>query len=95
LEKIDFLGAFLLLAASVFLVAALENAGLRHPWKSGLVGGFIGLSGILWVTFMLWEWKVTRDNGVREPVFPWRFIQRRVSIGLFLYAPVMHSIHAM
>jgi hypothetical protein len=84
IKKIDFLGAFLLLGASVLLVAAFENAGLRHPWKSALVAAMLAVSGVLWICFFLQEWKITRDEGVREPVFPWRFIQSRVTLGMLL-----------
>lgn len=86
-KRIDFLGAFLILGGSVFLVAALENAGLRYPWKSGLVAGMLVVSGVLLVLFLLLERKITRYNGVREPVLPWRFLQSRISLGLFLYVP--------
>lgn len=84
IERIDFLGAFFLLAAFVFLVAALENAGLRHPWSGPLVSAMLAVSGVLWVLFLIMEWKLTRDDSAREPVFPWRFVQSRVVIGLFL-----------
>jgi len=82
--RIDWLGAFLLLGASVLLVAALENAGLRHPWKSALVAAPLAISGVMFLMLFGWEWKVTRDDGVREPVFPWRFIENRVSLGMML-----------
>jgi len=91
-ERIDFLGCFLLLGASVFLVAAVENAGLRHLWKSILVSPMLVISGVLWIMFLLWEWKVARDNGVMEPVFPWRFLQSRLSFGLMLYVSTLPSI---
>ncbi|KAF2821463.1 MFS general substrate transporter [Ophiobolus disseminans] len=82
--RIDWLGAVLVLGASVLLVVALENAGLRHPWKSALVVAPLTISGVMWVLLLAWEWKVTRDDGTREPVFPWRFIENRVSFGMML-----------
>lgn len=84
LARIDWLGAALLLGASVLLVAALENAGLRRPWSSGYVAGMLVVSGVLWLVLLAWQWKVTRDDGVREPVFPWRFIENRVPFGMML-----------
>lgn len=83
-EKVDFLGSILLLIATVFLVAALEEAGTRFPWRSPFVITLLTVSGILWVVFLAWERKVTRASRLREPVFPWRFIQSRVWIGMML-----------
>ncbi|KAH8722881.1 major facilitator superfamily domain-containing protein [Phaeosphaeriaceae sp. PMI808] len=84
LARIDWLGVVLLLGASVLLVAALENAGLRRPWRSGYVAGMLVVSGLLWFVLLAWQWKVTRDDSVREPVFPWRFIENRVPFGMML-----------
>ncbi|KAF2786130.1 MFS multidrug transporter-like protein [Melanomma pulvis-pyrius CBS 109.77] len=83
-QRIDYLGAFALLAASVFMVVALENAGLRHPWKSPIVAVPITISGILWLLFVFWERTLTIKKGIREPVFPWSFLNNRLSFGLFL-----------
>lgn len=83
-EKVDFLGSILLLIATVFLVAALEEAGTRFPWRSPFVITLLTVSGVLWVVFLAWERKVTRASRLREPVFPWRFIQSRVWIGMML-----------
>lgn len=83
-EKVDFLGSILLLIATVFLVAALEEAGTRFPWRSPFVITLLTVSGIVWVVFLAWERKVTRASRLREPVFPWRFIQSRVWIGMML-----------
>lgn len=82
--KVDFLGSILLLIATVFLVAALEEAGTRFPWRSPFVITLLTVSGVLWVVFLAWERKVTRASRLREPVFPWRFIQSRVWIGMML-----------
>ncbi len=82
--RIDFLGAFLLLGASVLLVAALENAGLRKPWKSPLVAAMLAVSGALWVVFLMWEWLVARKDSIMEPMFPTRFLEHRVVLGLML-----------
>jgi hypothetical protein len=43
LKKVDVLGAFLMLAASVLLVFALEEGGSRYPWNSSAVIGSLTL----------------------------------------------------
>lgn len=83
-HRADFLGAFLLLAASILLVTALEEAGTHFEWRSAFTIVLLILSVFLWIAFLAWERKVTRAAGVREPVFPWRFIQSRICIGLIL-----------
>jgi hypothetical protein len=83
-ERIDFLGALFLLGATAFLVSAFENASLRIPWQRPLVDVMLVLSGVLWVAFLAWEWFVTRKDSMREPVFPWRLLESRISLGLFL-----------
>ena len=85
LDRVDFLGAFVLLVATLFLVAALEEAGTHYPWKSAFVITLLTISGILWIAFLLWERRVTLAAKVPEPVFPWRFVQSRVWIGMLLY----------
>ncbi|KAI9842654.1 MAG: hypothetical protein M1837_007021 [Sclerophora amabilis] len=84
LKRVDWFGATLLLAASLLLVTALEEAGIRYPWRSALVITFLVVSGILWITFVAWEHRVTRAASAQEPVFPWRFFQSRVRIGMIL-----------
>ena len=88
-KRVDFPGVGLLLAATVLLVAALEEAGTLYPWKSAYVITLLTISGLLWIVFLLWERKVTLAENIREPVFPWRFLQSRVWIGMLMY--VWHS----
>ncbi|KAH8199963.1 hypothetical protein TruAng_005844 [Truncatella angustata] len=55
-EKADLLGASLLLAAVIFLVAALEEGNVRFPWNSAIISSFLAVSGFLWIMFLLWNW---------------------------------------
>lgn len=86
LRKVDFVGSFLLLVATIFLVAALEEAGTRFPWRSPFVVVLLTVSGLLWILFLVWERYVTAaESSTRsEPVFPFRFVQSRVWIGMML-----------
>lgn len=85
-QKVDVPGSMLLLTATIFLVVALEEAGVRFPWSSAFVTTLLTLSGILWIVFLTWEKRVTASETVkkREPVFPFRFLQSRVWVGMML-----------
>lgn len=89
LRKLDFLGAGLLLTATLLLITALEEAGVRFAWRSPFVITLLIVSGLLWLAFLAWEFRTTRAEAIQEPVFPWRFVQSRIWIGMLLY---VHSI---
>ena len=83
-RSIDFLGAFLVLAASVLFVSALEEGGTEYPWKSSVVLSLLCLSVVLWILFFLWQ-KVASDRGdAREPILPWRLLTNRFTMGFLL-----------
>ncbi|KAK0636738.1 major facilitator superfamily transporter [Bombardia bombarda] len=83
-KRIDFLGAFLSLSASILLVFALEQAGVVYPWKSGPIISTFVISGVLFVTFLLWQRWLTLSDSAREPMFPWRLASDRFMLGLLL-----------
>jgi Na+/melibiose symporter-like transporter len=83
-NRVDFLGAMLLLLATLSLTAGFEEAGARFPWKSAYVICLLTVSGLLWVVLMVWERYVTNSSKTREPVLPWRFMRNRVMVGLLL-----------
>ncbi|KAI1254222.1 hypothetical protein MGN70_004618 [Eutypa lata] len=86
LQRLDVLGTALLLVSTVFLVASLEEAGLRSPWRSPFVITLLTISGLGWIAFLLWERRITMLSGLQEPVFPWRLAQSRVWVGMLLNA---------
>jgi hypothetical protein len=47
LKRIDFLGAALLLLATLALTAGFEEAGSLFPWKSAYVISLLTVSGVL------------------------------------------------
>ncbi|CAF9915301.1 MAG: hypothetical protein HETSPECPRED_002355 [Heterodermia speciosa] len=81
-SRVDFPGTALLLSATVFLVAALEEAGSRYEWKSPFIVAVLAISLVSWALFLAWSRRTTRTEGAQEPVFPWRLVQNRVRIGL-------------
>ena len=70
LSRIDIFGVFLLLAASVLLVFALEEGGARFSWGSAVIISTIVLAGIGWVSFVGWEYFVDKSASLQEPIFP-------------------------
>lgn len=84
--RIDFLGALLLLAAMTMHITGLEEAANLHPWRSSPVLLPLSLSGLLWISFIVSQYYVKASTRSQEPVFPWRFFQNRVPMGLILNA---------
>lgn len=86
LSRIDILGAFLLLAASILLVFALEEGGTRYTWSSAMVVATITLAIFSWIAFVGWEYFVDRFTSLLEPIFPLRLLQDRILVGMMCTA---------
>ncbi|PWY84704.1 MFS general substrate transporter [Aspergillus sclerotioniger CBS 115572] len=84
--KVDYPGFFILLAACILLIVAIEEAGVSFAWDSALVIVFLVLSVVLLCAFLSWEWHVHRSKSIRESVFPWEFVKNRVLMGTLLTA---------
>ncbi|CAG8958366.1 hypothetical protein HYFRA_00011043, partial [Hymenoscyphus fraxineus] len=86
--KVDFIGAGVLLVATTFLVAALEEAGQDYAWDSAFVIALLTISGVMWLAFVYWERMHTlRSKKKSEPVFPWRLMTSRVWIVTIFQLP--------
>ncbi|KAL4937317.1 hypothetical protein BDV06DRAFT_232667 [Aspergillus oleicola] len=84
-RRVDFLGAFLILAASMFIISALQEGNLDYSWSSALIIAFIVVSGVLWISFLGWEWLVSHRLGWKiQPMLPWRLTRNRVFLGVAL-----------
>ncbi|GFF73970.1 efflux pump antibiotic resistance protein [Aspergillus udagawae] len=81
LWKIDLFGAFLILTACSFIIAALQEGNFEFPWSSGIVIGFFVISGISWIALIWWEWFIYRHDSNISPVFPWQLTSNRVFMG--------------
>ncbi len=82
LKRVDLLGAFLVLVASVLLIFALEEGGSRYPWDSGAVIASLMLSAIAWIAFVVWEVWLEKSHATQEPIFPMRLLKNRVLAGM-------------
>jgi hypothetical protein len=87
--RIDLLGCFLMLGASILVVFALEEAGTRYSWGSAAIVGSLVVAAVAWGGFVGWEvwieWK-QKGSGRQEPIFPMRHLKSRVLAGMLLLA---------
>ncbi|KAL9081939.1 MAG: hypothetical protein Q9159_006880 [Coniocarpon cinnabarinum] len=85
-RKLDLLGALSLLAGSMFIITALEEARYDYRWSSALVIVFLILSALSWSVFVLWSWYLHSKTSTNiESVFTWRFFENRIFAGMILY----------
>ncbi|OMP88200.1 putative transporter C3H1.06c [Diplodia seriata] len=84
LARLDITGAFLLLGATMLLVAVLLEDGVSNGWSSAAAIVTLTISEILWLAFVANEWFLTSDKYRTEPIFPWRFVQDRALMGTFI-----------
>ena len=85
LQKVDIVGALMLLGACLLITTALELAAEGTSFASTVVLYSLVFSGVGWVGFVAWEWVITTRRSVPEPVLPWRFFQSRAMLGMILY----------
>ncbi|GKU09326.1 mfs-type transporter [Fusarium langsethiae] len=82
--RIDYLGIFLLLSASVLLVFALEEGGTRYRWDSAVVISTLVIAIVFFFGFGFWEVHVERSSSKQEPVFPPSICNDRICSAMLL-----------
>ena len=87
LESSDFVGAGLLLTASVMLIFSLQEAGARvFSWDSGVIIESLVISGVAFAAFVGWEvWVGGKKDMVLKPIFPVRAAAKRVMFSAMMY----------
>lgn len=83
-KKLDALGGFLLLSASLLLVTVLNETNIEFDWSSGTAIGLLALSGTLWIAFFGWEWYIPDYMPDIEPMFPKRFVYNKAWMAMLL-----------
>lgn len=79
IKRVDFLGAFTLVAALVLLLLGLNSGGNIVPWKHPLVYVSLPVAGLLLAAFVYIE-----DQVSQEPIIPVRLLLvRTVAAGCF------------
>jgi len=86
LARLDVSGAFLLLGATMLIVAVLLEGGLSIAWDSGPAIALFVVSGVMWIAFIVNEWFFTKNERTLEPIFPWRFIHNKPWMGTLMWA---------
>jgi len=84
-QRLDLLGASLMLVASILLIYCLEEAGTRYPWKSAAIISPLIISVVSWLSFVQYEVFLERKNKVQEPILPMRLMKDRILAGMLLY----------
>ncbi|KAL8814949.1 MAG: hypothetical protein Q9223_005876, partial [Gallowayella weberi] len=85
-RKIDFIGATILLAASILLVAALEEGGTEYSWRSAVPLVLLILSVFAWVAFFVRERMQSNKRVDFESVLPWHLVTNRFWASMILHA---------
>lgn len=80
-RHLDFLGALLLLMATVLLVFIINQTTVReYEWSSPQTIAVLILSGAAWLTLAWWQWYLSRrpSLGHIRAQIPWRILSDRV-----------------
>ncbi|GAW24967.1 hypothetical protein ANO14919_145640 [Xylariales sp. No.14919] len=83
-KNLDILGAVLLLGACLLLSTGLQQASIGYAFNSAFVLPLLAVSAVFAVAFVVWEWHITTQREQPQPVFPWRFFQSRIRMGIIL-----------
>jgi MFS family permease len=73
-RSLDGIGGILSVCWSIPLVFALQEAGVSHPWNSGVIVGTLVTGVVLLVIFGLYESWVTYKTKI-DPIFPVHFLR--------------------
>lgn len=85
LENVDFLGALLMLSAVALIISGFEQAASLLSWRTAKALGPLCASAVAWIAFFTSQyWHDHRLQNPIQPVFPWRFCQNRVILGLIM-----------
>jgi hypothetical protein len=76
-RRLDFLGSFLLIAASVLVVFAFQQAGLRpHSWDTAMFLAPLLVGCVCWC--ILFAWEILASHHSIATILPPRLLKRRV-----------------
>ena len=84
IKKIDFVGAFLVLAASILFVSMIEEGGTEYSWSSATVLSLLCISLALWIAVFVWQKMAVTRFGEHEPILPWHLLANRFTVGFLL-----------
>jgi hypothetical protein len=79
LKAIDWLGSFLIVAATTIFLLGLQFGGSTFPWSSSIVVCLLVFGGLTFLLFLLAEWRLASS-----PIMPLHLFQSSSTIGCFL-----------
>lgn len=83
IHSLDGIGGILSVCWPIPLVFALQEAGISHPWNSGVIIGTLVAGIVLLIIFGLYEtWFAYRTK--KEPIFPVHVLRNPSMILLIL-----------
>lgn len=74
IRGLDSVGGVLSICWPIPLIFALQEAGISHPWSSGIIIGTLVAGIVLFFFFGFYETWVTYRTKM-EPIFPMRFLR--------------------
>ncbi|PSN70774.1 hypothetical protein BS50DRAFT_468285, partial [Corynespora cassiicola Philippines] len=83
-RRFDVMGGIMLLGITVPLTTAFQQASQGHYFGSTSIWPLLVVAGVSLVGFLTWEWHATARHTSPEPLFPWRFLVHRASVGVIL-----------
>jgi hypothetical protein len=87
LRKVDFLGSFTSLVATIFILVPISSGGSSFPWSSPLIITLLALGVIALAIFIFVEWKVAS-----LPILPLRLLHDR-SLGLLAWISFLSGVY--
>ena len=79
LARIDFLGATLMAAMTLFFLLPIEIGGVKLPWSHPVISVLFGLSVVLAILFIM-----TEAWWAKEPIFPLQLLRQRDAVASYL-----------
>lgn len=75
IRSLDGIGSLLSVCWSIPLLFALQEAGVSHPWSSGIIIGTLVAGLVLLIIFGLYEYWVTYKTKI-DAIFPIHFLRK-------------------
>ena len=102
-KDLDFLGSFLVIAASVLVVFAFQNAGSNvgeEPWRQPTFIAAVVVGTLCWAALFAWEAFFERRGKDKMAAFPLRLLRNHVyGFGvlntMFLGFPYLTTVYAL
>lgn len=93
LQRLDLVGALLLLGAATMLLMGLQYAAEGQVWSSSLVSGLLAGAGVGLLLLLLWQWKKEEGALLSPRVLKQRTVLASVVANVAMYAALVAYIY--